>query len=233
MKIVFCGDSWCRYMPWITGQTGLASHLSDILKQEVIDIGNPGATTEETLSLRYRALLEKNMKNCDVLCVSSGGDSIAGEHAVLWLHDNAGQGWQKATDTQMLTDALDLVIGCYNDICAIRDEIAPDCRIISHTYDIPPKHMLGKGLLWLGPWLKPSLDYCGWTDLDDQRNIVRQWLSILANRLILASATQKNWKVINTIGSLDENEWANELHPTQRGFRKVAKIIANEIISKG
>ena len=229
MKIVFCGDSWCRYMPTWTGQVGLAGHLESILQKRVIDIGKPGATTEQSLSLKYRALLEKNLKNCDVLCVSSGGDSIAGEHAVLWLQDNVGQGWENATDTTMLSDALDLVVGCYNDICLLRDEIAPDCRIISHTYDVPSKQVLGKGLLCFGPWLKPSLDYCGWSDKDDQINIIRQWLFVLAMRIKTAAATQKNWTVIDTFNILKPNEWANELHPTQDGFKKIAQLFANEI----
>lgn len=229
MKIVFCGDSWCHYMPTFTGQVGLAKHLSRILKQNVIDIGHPGDTTEETLSIDRRAELEKNIKNCDILCVSSGGDSIAGDQAVLWLKQNIGQGWENATDEEMMNNAINMVLGCYNDICLIRDEIAPNCKIISHVYDIPPKSVLGKGVLMFGPWLKPSLDYCGWTDPNDQYHIISRWLSQMASRIMEKSKSYNNWQVINTIRTLKPEDWANELHPTQKGFEKIAKLFASEI----
>ena len=229
MKIVFAGDSWCKYMPAWTGNVGLAKHLERILDKPIIDIGHPGDSTQRLMSIARRRELEKNLRGCDVLCLSSGGDSIAGEQAVLWLHDNIGQSSKYATDEIMLTNVVNLVVGCYQDICLLRDEIAPNCKIISHTYDCPPVNMLGKGLFGFGPWLKPSLDYCGWKNYNDQHDIVKNWLTFLTKRLVFASQQCKGWKVLNTLGTLSKSDWHNELHPNQDGFKKIAKLFAHEI----
>lgn len=230
-KIVGIGDSWMNYCDAIPfASRGLAHHVGDLLGCEVVNLASPGDPTEETLSLPKRKRLEKALVGCDVLLVSSGGDSIAGPQAVLWLNQNTEGNYAEATDRVMLHDALGLVAGCYRDICALRDEIAPRCKIISHVYDVPPVRVLGKGLACFGPWLQPSLDYCGWCDSYGQRNIVESWLLEMANILRIEAHCHANWTVLDTIGVLAEDEWANELHPTQAGFRKIAKMIVGEIM---
>jgi hypothetical protein len=84
---------------------------------------------------------------------------------------------------------------------------------------------MGQGVLTLGPWLKPSLDYCGWTSPTEQEGIVKQVLMSF-NRIMAAFASShKNVLHVNTQGTCQPNHWANELHLNSDGCFEVARVI--------
>lgn len=170
------------------------------------------------LSLPQRKQLEANIPKADILLFSGGGNDIAGDQFCIWLNDNKDNDPINAVDWERLGAALDLTMATYNDLALIRDTVNPNCWIVTHGYDFPP--ITGKGIFWLGPWLKPSLDYCGWTDSSHQYQIVRAVLSEFNRRLA-------NWGAekhihVPTQGTLSFDDWGNEIHPNRIGFDKIA-----------
>jgi hypothetical protein len=74
----------------------------------------------------------------------------------------------------------------------------------------------------IGPWLKPSLAYRGWTDLPPGTEVVKEFLLQFRNLVIQIAKAHPNVFYVETQGTLTANEWANELHPTPQGFDKIA-----------
>jgi hypothetical protein len=107
-----------------------------------------------------------------------------------------------------------------------RDRYAPSVPIIGHCYDFPIPN--GVHPVCAGPWLKPSLDYCGCTDLATA--ICRD--ALVAFRVLLNSLAgdpKNNFTLINTQGQLASSDWANELHPTPNGFRTIAQTVVTAL----
>ena len=215
LKYLGHGDSWFDY-PWFlfTGG-GVLSHLSDLTGWQIKNMAHHGDGTENMLGLVKRKELEANLKNCNVLFFSGGGNDIAGDQFCIWLNDNKGTGTTSAIEWPRLTTALDLIEQNYLDLIDIRDEINPSCLIVTHSYDFPIPS--DKGILNLGPWLKPSLVFCGWTNPDDQYAIVKTVMTAFNQRMEKIEADQKAlgkpFLHVNTQGTLNANEWDNEIHP--------------------
>jgi hypothetical protein len=85
-----------------------------------------------------------------------------------------------------------------------------------------PPTPIGVHPVCAGPWLKPSLDYCGW-NVPQGTAIVRQaLLNFKAMLGTLASNAANNFTLIDTQGLLAPTDWANELHPYPAGFNTLA-----------
>jgi hypothetical protein len=230
MKLVAAGDSWNAYPKLLFTGGGLADHLAKLLKPtEYINIAHPGDATIVSVGLTDGKKLEASVPGADILLFSGGGDDIAGDQFQIWIHQKQSDDITTAIHWNRLNAALDLAIADYEELTEIRDTKAPDCLIVTHSYDFPVKSKLGKGVLWLGPWLKPGLDYCGWTNLDEQVAIVKLILNEFNNRLAKFAATNRKHLHVNTQGILGEGDWQNEIHPNHSGWQKVAQKIYTAI----
>jgi hypothetical protein len=77
----------------------------------------------------------------------------------------------------------------------------------------------------LGPWLKPSLDLRGWTDLAAGTEVVKVVLQAFDELLAQLEQQHNNVVYVRTQGTLSAaSDWANELHPTEQGFNKIAAV---------
>ena len=77
----------------------------------------------------------------------------------------------------------------------------------------------------LGPWLKPSLDFRGWTNRAQATQIVREALLAFDALLRRLEQSQRAFVYVRTQGTLDPaRDWANELHPSEDGFQKIADV---------
>ena len=107
--------------------------------------------------------------------------------------------------------------------------------IVTHSYDFPVPSDVG--VCGLGPWLKPSLDYCGWTNPADQFNIVRTVMEAFNTRMQRIEARQQDagrpFLHVNTQGTLNAGDWANEIHPNGVGFTKIAQVIQRACLAYG
>jgi hypothetical protein len=177
------------------------------------------------LSLRKRKELEVALPGTDVLLFSGGGNDIAGDQFIIWLNDNVDGNVKNAISYDRFDKALGLIIADYDDLVLVCKEFAPDCLIVTHGYDFPPPNMFGDSIFWglLGPWLQPSLIYCGWTDRNDQSAIVKMALQHLNTRMVEWSNLDPLHRLhVSTQGILTSTDWANEMHPNRMGFLKEA-----------
>jgi nitroreductase len=226
-KTIFAeGDSWFNYPLG----AAVIDQLQDLIHTPIANFAWPGAETRQLLALHERQEIEKRLKDgpqpgkkWDVLLFSGGGDDIVGDQMVLFL----GQGAYDPEHPEQVLNArfeevLDLVMGAYQDLVKLRDHLSPQTLIVGHVYDYA--WATGKGACWLGPWLRPSLDYASVPRGDAQHAVVTAMLERFETRLQAVAAATSNFVIVPTHGTLKTaNEWANELHPKDHGFRQIAR----------
>jgi hypothetical protein len=224
-KTIFAeGDSWFNYP---LGRA-VISQLQGLIHTPIANFAWPGAQTRQLLALHERKEIEKRLtdgpekgRQWDVLLFSGGGDDIVGDQMVLFLDRYDPTKPPEAVLNQRFEEVLDLVMGAYQDLVKLRDHLSPKTLIVGHVCDYA--WATNEGACWLGPWLRPSLDYVGVPRGDAQHAVVTAMLKRFETRL-QAVAAAGNFLIVPTQGTLKTAaEWANELHPKNPGFGLIAQ----------
>jgi hypothetical protein len=227
------GDSWFDYP--LSGNS-LSLRTTDIIAQAemmgnispiILNMSHHGdATTDEMAWPKQERMITALQDPAnwvgagrpDAILFSGGGNDIVGDQFSIYL-DYAIPGATGLNATRF-QKAIGKVEASYLDLFVFRDRYAPGVPIFGHCYDFPIPNGVHPDCV--GPWLKPSLDYCGW-NLTQGTAIARTALidfkALLAR---LASNPVNNFTVIDTQGVLTAADWANELHPFPNGFKTVA-----------
>ena len=229
------GDSWFDYplsrdtIDWIT--------VDGTPQPEILNLSHYGDATTQMLGVAKRKRIIDNLQDpengtFDALLFSGGGNDIAGDQFCLWLVQFvAGANPADAVDTQRLEDMFVVIQAAYVDLIKIRDSIIPNCVIFLHAYDFAQP--TGQGVCGLGPWLKPSLDLRGWTDFPVAAEIIKEVLQRFDKVLAQLEQQYKNVVYLHTQGTLSPaTDWANELHPTEQGFNKIAAVFLQALRKK-
>ncbi len=228
------GDSWFEYP--LDGNT---PSLNTAIVPQLVQIGSPsplvlnyalhGQATTAVLSYENQerivgvVLDDSQWVNGkpDAILVSMGGDDIVGDQFAIYL-DYLGSG----LDTARFQAALDFVAASYNDLFTLRDRIAPDLPIFGHSYDYAIPN--GVATFCAGPWLQPSLEYCGY-NLAQGLGIVAKMIDGFAAMVQGLAADKSNkFVLVDTRNTLQRVSgapmgWANELHPYPPGFMALAE----------
>jgi hypothetical protein len=176
------------------------------------------------------------------ILVSGGGNDIAGTEFGMLLNSavSSTAGWNAdvlagVIDQRILT-AYRSIIASINTICV--DHIGGVRPIVIHGYDYPVPD--GRGFLggwpFPGPWLQPGFREKGYSDLPQTVQQMRLVIDRFNDGLrgLEAEPACVNVHYLNLRGTLSsalaadayQADWANELHPTQRGFEAVtAKFV--------
>jgi hypothetical protein len=232
------GDSWFDYP--LTGN-GLPLVNTDIIAQlatmgminpVILNLSHHGDASTDEMSLPKQQRMVESLTDPnnwltgkpDAILFSGGGNDIAGDQFCIFL-DFATAG-STGLDAIRFEEAVQMVEASYRDLFLFRDRYAADVPIFAHCYDFPVPN--GAHPICAGAWLKPSLDYYGWTTIDQGKDIARQALTDFKSLLVsLANDPANNFFLVDTQGSLADADWANELHPFPAGFRALAnKFIA-------
>ncbi|HET9211321.1 MAG TPA: hypothetical protein VFR03_13020 [Thermoanaerobaculia bacterium] len=159
------------------------------------------------------------------LLFSGGGNDVVGEDLLPLLnHWQEGMSWQDCINEDTAKSRFDALRSAYLDLIHLRNENRPDCEIYIHGYDwaIPS----GKGaVLWgihVGPWMKKYMVQKQITDSGDQKAIIHELLKRFNAMLDDIAAQNSGIARVETLGTLAENEWNDELHPSRKGFQKIA-----------
>ena len=229
------GDSWFDYpldgngLPF--GDTDIIAQLRGLGTQPplVLNIAHYGDTSVQQLSLpkKHRmieALADKDnwaeQGHPDAILFSAGGDDIAGNQFTIFLDNKADHA--NGLDVQRFTEALGMVKAAYRDLFEFRDRYATGVPIFAHCYDFPIPD--GKHPPCIGPWLQPSLRYEHWYGIDEGTAICREALLGFRKALQDLAADPANlFFLVDTQGTLQQAEWANELHPKPPGFIALAE----------
>ena len=115
---------------------------------------------------------------------------------------------------------FDTVTDALLSVVALVEEKIPGTPVFVHSYDYPPPN--GKGFLGLGQWLQFPMD-----EAKVDRALQEEVAKLLVDQFWLcleeAQAKAPTLKLVDGRHTLKPDEWANELHPTPRGFNRLAK----------
>lgn len=236
LQILAEGDSWFDYpMPFFGG--GIIPRLEDKLGVPILNLAKAGDEVRFMLGVEQRkALSQRLTKGCpaggpwDVLLFSGGGNDIVDNPMALWIRDYSPATPPAALIHQARFDsALALVRAGYEDLIALRDALSPTTHLIFHAYDfaIPD----GRGVCFLGPWLKPTFDLRQFPAGSNTRfEVVKEMLKQFAD-LMLSLERPGSVTFINGQGTLVPkfSSWHNELHPSKGGFEKFATLFQTRL----
>lgn len=237
LNILADGDSWFNYVlskdviDWL-GEDGTPS-------PEILNLSVAGDPVTATLGITKRQRIIDNLMNpangdFDALLFSGGGDDIAGDQFCFWITDMVLG--SSGINSVALGDILGVIEVGYRDLFGVCKDCKPNCKVFVHAYDFARATGIGAcallgGEYVAGPWLKPSLDYRGWTDFDAAGAIIDGIMGQFDQLLVrLEAQYAPQVTYVRTQGtlippkSIDDtgSDWANELHPTESGFNKIA-----------
>jgi hypothetical protein len=220
------GDSWFSFP--IHANT--VDHLDEMAKRKIslLRLEESGDKALRIIGGPQKAKLAGYLKRYPVnaLLFSGGGNDVVGSDLLsLLTQRQPGMSWRDCINETTASARFDRLRSAYVDLVHLRNENRPDCKIYIHGYDwaIPS----GRGaVMWrikVGPWMKPFLLQKGITDPADQRAIIRELLRRFNEMLDGIAADNPDVVRVETLGTLAESDWNDELHPTRKGFQKIAE----------
>ncbi len=239
------GDSWFDY-PF----HDVLTMLEDEHGFDVESVAHKGDTVEDMAYSGgqfddFARLLEKLLRQGrvpDAILLSGGGNDIAGnEFAILINHAASGlpplndDVVRGVVDVRMRNAYAFLISGVTEIATRLLHRPIP---VVLHGYDYPipdGRGFLGGFAFLPGPWLEPGFRRKGYPDVTANRAVVRSLIDVFNNMLRQLAATRgfEHVRYVNLRGTLNstsyKQDWANELHPTERGFKAVAAKIAGAI----
>jgi len=235
LQIFAEGDSWFDYpVPFFGG--GIIPRMEELLGVPILNLAKAGDEVRYMLGVEERKLLIKHLtQGCpaggpwDALLFSGGGNDIVDNPMALWVNDwNPTIPPQAHINQPRFSAALTLVKAGYEDLIALRDGLSPGTHLFFHSYDfaIPD----GRGICFLGPWLKPTFDLRKFPNRAVAQAVVTAMLQQFA-AMLTDLATHPGVTFVNTQGTLapTPNSWHNELHPSSAGFDKITEKIRAQI----
>ena len=255
--VVAEGDSWFDYKPAFIGfgTKDLLGHLQTSGRINVYRVSKAGDTLENMiygtdttgkgpdLAPELPPQIERTLaairdQNADAFFFSGGGNDLAGVELAGYLnHKESGL-------PTLREDALETVFGdsftnALNTLITKVRRIKPGIPIFLHGYDyaIPDgRYVKFLGFTFAGPWLKPALIQKRYVSFAEGTQIVRMVTDRFNDALARVAAEHADVHYINLRGTLRTDgsyrqDWANELHPTSGGFKKVASLIEQRMLA--
>ena len=228
--ILAIGDSWFWY-PFLGGS--LVNNLGDLMPQQVIfakgmNVAEAFDYVDGKYAVQVRQALRLHGRGLQAVFISGGGNDFAGFNDMRPLLKG---------DCRDVNNA----VGCFepgpNGIDGFLEHIdtyyrkligviytytTPDCRIVMHNYDyaIPD----GRGVFaGAEGWLRPALAAAGVKDAlqpECVRYLIDRFTAVLK---AIRDNDPRHLFLVDSRGTLKPEEWANELHPTAAGFRRIAQ----------
>lgn len=229
--IISEGDSWFSYPEHdntIDHLDAFANHRISLLRLEA-----SGDKALRIIGGKQKIRLARYLRRfpVDALLFSGGGNDIVGMDLLPLLNERtAGMTWRDCINEETTNARLQQLRSAYLDLIHLRDENQSGCKIYIHSYDraIPSGKSTSVWGIKVGPWMKPNLERKGITNAKDQRRIIHELLSRF-HRLLRNLAGRPGVIHVRTVGTLTENDWHDELHPTASGFRKIAEKFRTEL----
>jgi len=240
------GDSWFDY-PFLD----ILRVLDDEFGYDVESVahkGDPiesmayGGTQLEDFARRLEKVHERGQVPRAVL-VSGGGNDVAGTEFAMLLDHQASpipglnQSVLDGVVDQRIRYAYVTILSRVTAVC--RAQFGKPVPILLHGYDYPVPD--GRGFLggWAflpGPWLQPGFRQKGFGNLETTKAMAKALIDRF-NAMLEKVVTLPAFAHVSFVdlrgslptGSAYKTWWANELHPTHKGFRKVASKFAEAL----
>jgi lysophospholipase L1-like esterase len=239
------GDSW-----FSCGGMDVLRKLEDEHGYDVHDVARAGDRIEEMAYhsgqlAAFVALLERVVRKGEVpkaILLSGGGNDIAGKHFEMLL-DHASSPYAGLNDhvlhgvvRQRIPAAFATILSAIGDVCDTR--VSRRVPILIHGYDYPVADGRGYKGGWPlpGPWLEPGFRRKGYMRmpfrLETMRTIIDEFNAALQQ--LPATSGLQHVRYVDLRGSLSaasdyQDWWEDELHPTDKGFSRIAERFAKAI----
>jgi hypothetical protein len=221
-EVLVEGDSWFSY--WIPGNGNLVDRFDAIFDSSrvILSLATPGDEAIKMLEGTSRWELERALKdynNLKMILFSGGGNDIAAKNLLPMLLPDCSRArsvngcFRKGQPRARLRD----IEKAYRDLVTMRDLYRPEAVIVTHNYDYAA---LGKKLLWIA-WLDPYMELA-FVPKKFRAGIVAKFIDGFAD--MLTRLQGPGFEFVKTSGTLVASDWANELHPNRKGFRKIGKL---------
>jgi lysophospholipase L1-like esterase len=240
------GDSWFDYP-----LHDVLTMLEDEHGFDVESVAHKGDTVEDMAYSggqfdAFARLLEKLLRQGrvpDAILLSGGGNDIAGDQfAMLINHAVSDLPTLNADVVRGVIDVRvrDAYVTLISGLTAIAMQfLQRPIPIVLHGYDNPVpdgRGFLGGFSFLPGPWLQPGFRVKGHGDVGANVEVMEQLIDTFNAMLrqLAGGAGFGHVRYVDLRGTLTnaagyKRDWANELHPTERGFRAVAQKIADAI----
>ena len=240
-RLAFEGDSWFSY-PGLRGGN-LYSRLSRRYSREAasLQMAEPGDVIASVMAGCQHQLLREafEVHRIDVLLYSGGGNDVVGDD----LRDLVKPAGEPQSGMPMrfvglrvpdvvfdhlslrrFDHALQRIEAGFHTILDLRDKYRPGSVVVGHSYDYARPSGRGFRVAGLsrGPWLRPFFDEAG-VPRAKQQDVVMFLIDQFARALAGVVATRSNFIVVDSRGTLRDNEWADEIHPSSDGFARLVE----------
>jgi hypothetical protein len=193
----------------------------------------------DDFSRRIEKVLAAHVEPRAIL-LSGGGNDVTGDQFAILLN-HALSGLPELNDSvvagvidQRVRDAYVTILAATTEICTAH--IGHAIPTVVHGYDYPVPDGRGFWGGWgpfPGPWLEPGFRRKGYADMTKRKQICVKLIDRF-NAMLAGIAGKPPFQHVrylnlrNTLptGSSYKNWWANELHPTKKGFEAVTKKFA-------
>jgi hypothetical protein len=244
LKIVAEGDSWFDY--------GGKKDIIDYLRKMGYGIKKiaKGGDTLENMIYGSKYKIKRNRVynygsksldetldsiaklNSNFLLFSGGGNDIVGGEIVGYLN-HKGSNSGSLFNTTIFSEKLQKMKSSLQVLIDKVFDLNNECKIIMHGYDYPMVN--GKGYKFLffnlvGPWILPAMGIKGITLKEDQKEIVKYFIDEFNKMLSILDSENLNFNYLNLRGKFpNENQWDNEIHLKNLGFKTVANAYHSKI----
>jgi lysophospholipase L1-like esterase len=248
-RILAEGDSWMSvFRP---GQGNLLSFIETTAQVVILDLSYPGDTLAQMASGGQFELFRRLTGDArhgyafDLILLLGGGNDVIGAGLERFL---VGQGRRPGRLRDCIHEkrlkAVLAEVGAHFEkfLAALGEsELNAATPILACTYDYVTPREAGITVLGAtldGPWILPVMREKGIADPRLQKAITDHLLRRFRRLLFgLARRHRKRFVVVDTLGTLapaiaherESADWADEIHPSAAGWRKLAKRFEPEI----
>jgi len=251
--IISEGDSWFGYPASIIpiGHTGtnIIDHIESSGNCNILRLESNGDEADCMMKDRQKAKMiyvlgeiKKKLAGLNnapyphVHCIlfSGGGNDIVGKGDMpRFLRQwESGMRAEDAMIRDEFDDEIERIRLAYHQLIRLRDAHSIDTKIITHGYDNLKPSMKGAvffgGIIRAGPWIKPFMNAVDIPD-DIQPEIVKIMIGDLNAMLDEIAADTDNFIKAETVGTVNDDEWLNEIHPIPEAFGRLAAKMMRHI----
>jgi hypothetical protein len=240
------GDSWFDYL-W----NDILDMLEDEQGFDVESVARAGDRIEDMAYTgvqlaNFKKVLEKMLRRTELpkaILLSGGGNDVAGDEFFMLLNHAASANPGLNEDVVRgvidvrIKDAYVALVSAVTELCV--KTTGHTIPIIVHGYDWPVPDGRGFGDGWPipglpGPWLRPGFLRKGFMSPSENKETMRSLIDRF-NKMVKSVADGfSHVRFVDLRGTLPggstyQDWWANELHPTKKGFEVVAARFADAI----
>ena len=240
------GDSWFDYLWWDILDMLESKHGFDVESvakagDRIEDIAYTGGQLA-----KFKKVLEKMLRRLELpkaILLSGGGNDIAGDEFFMLL-DHASSA-NPGLNEDVVRGVIDVrirnayvaMVSAVTDLCV--ETTGHTIPIIVHGYDwpVPDGREFGNGLPipgLPGPWLRPGFHRKGFLNQTQNKDMMRALIDRFNKMVKSVTDGFPHVRFVDLRGTLPngttyQDWWANELHPTKKGFEAVAARFADAI----